>query len=97
MMTEPTDVQAAVPVLETKLRRPSVSPLLVARPRLLDQLTTWLDRRLILVSAPAGYGKTALASQWLDSVDGAHAWLSLDGRDDDLATLPCGGHSYRLP
>jgi LuxR family maltose regulon positive regulatory protein len=86
-MTEPTDVQAAVPVLETKLRRPSVSPLFVARPRLLEQLTAWLDRRLILVSAPAGYGKTALASRWLDSFEGAHAWLSLDGQDDDLATF----------
>ncbi len=86
-MTEPTDVQAAVLLLETKLRRPSVSPLLVARPRLLDQLTAWLDRRLILVSASAGYGKTALTSQWLGSVDCAHAWLSLDGQDDDLATF----------
>lgn len=55
-MIEPTDVQAAVPVLETKLRRPPPSVLLVPRPRLLDQLTAWLGRRLILVSAPAGYG-----------------------------------------
>jgi LuxR family maltose regulon positive regulatory protein len=87
MMPEPTDVQAAVPVLETKLRRPSPSLHLVTRPRLLDQLTGWLDRRLILVSAPAGYGKTALISQWLDSVDGAYAWLSLDEQDNDLATF----------
>ena len=65
--------------------RPSL--LLVARPRLLDQLNAWLDRRLILVSAPAGYGKTALVSQWLDSVDGAYAWLSLDEQDNDLATF----------
>ncbi len=63
------------------------SSLLVARPHLLDQLTAWLDRRLILVSAPAGYGKTALASQWLDSVDGAYAWLSLDEQDNDPATF----------
>jgi LuxR family maltose regulon positive regulatory protein len=85
-MVERTDLPAAAPVLETKLRRPSVSSLLVTRPRLLDQFTGWLDRRLILVSAPAGYGKTALASQWLDSVDSAYAWLSLDERDNDLAT-----------
>jgi hypothetical protein len=50
-MTELTDVQLAVPVLETKLRRPSPSLLLVTRSRLLDQLTTWLDRRLILAVA----------------------------------------------
>jgi LuxR family maltose regulon positive regulatory protein len=86
-MTEPTNAQVAAPVLETKIGRPSVSSLLVARPRLLDQLTAWLDRRLILVSAPAGYGKTALTSQWLDSVGDAHAWLSLDEQDDDLATF----------
>jgi LuxR family transcriptional regulator, maltose regulon positive regulatory protein len=86
-MTEPTDLQAFVPVLETKIRRPSVSSLLVARPRLLDQLTAWLDRRLILVSAPAGYGKTVLTSQWLDSVGDAHAWLSLDEQDNQLATF----------
>jgi LuxR family transcriptional regulator, maltose regulon positive regulatory protein len=86
-MTEPPDAQAAVPVLETKLRQPSVSPLFVTRPRLQDQLTTWLDRRLILVSAPAGYGKTALICRWLESIDCAHAWLSVDGQDDDLATF----------
>jgi LuxR family maltose regulon positive regulatory protein len=86
-MTEPTDAHVAVPVLETKTRRPSVSSLLVPRPRLLDQLTAWLDRRLILVSAPAGYGKTALTSQWLDSVGDAYAWLSLDEQDNQLATF----------
>jgi LuxR family transcriptional regulator, maltose regulon positive regulatory protein len=86
-MTELTDVQVVVPVLETKLRRPSVSHLFVARPRLLDLLAAWFDRRLILVSAPAGYGKTALISQWLNSVDVAHAWLSLDEQDNDLATF----------
>src|SRR5512136_1601601 len=86
-MTEPIDLRAAVPVLATKLCRPSPSLLLVTRPRLLDQLTAWLDRRLILVSAPAGYGKTALVSQWLNSVNGAHAWLSLDEQDNNLETF----------
>jgi LuxR family maltose regulon positive regulatory protein len=87
MMTEPTDLHVAVPVLETKTRRPSVFSLLVPRPRLLNQLTAWLDRRLILISAPAGYGKTALTSQWLDSVGHAYAWLSLDEQDNRLATF----------
>jgi LuxR family maltose regulon positive regulatory protein len=86
-MTERTDLQAAVPVLETKLRRPSTSQSLIVRPRLLDQLTAYLDHRLILVSAPAGYGKTVLISQWLNSIDGAHAWLSLDEQDNDPATF----------
>jgi LuxR family maltose regulon positive regulatory protein len=86
-MPEPTNGHAAVAVLETKLRRPTKSRLLVARPRLLEQLTASLDGRLILVSAPAGYGKTALVSQWLDTVDTAYAWLSLDEQDNDLATF----------
>jgi len=77
-MTEPIDLRAAVPELETKLRRPSPSLPLVIRPRLMDRLSAWLDRRLILVSAPAGYGKTALISQWLERVmnysEASHMW-----------------------
>jgi LuxR family maltose regulon positive regulatory protein len=87
MVTRPTDVQAVISVLATKLRRPTGSTLHVARPRLLGQLTAGADRRLILVSAPAGYGKTALVSQWLGSADTAHAWLSLDEQDNDLASF----------
>jgi LuxR family maltose regulon positive regulatory protein len=86
-MTEPTVVHPAVPVLETKLRRPTVSSLHVARQRLLVQLTASLERRLILVSAPAGYGKTALVSRWLDTVDCPCAWFSVDEHDDNLATF----------
>lgn len=80
-------VQAAVPVLATKLRRPSTPLLLVARPRLLEHLTAYADRRLILVSAPAGYGKTALVSHWLAVGGCAYAWLSLDEQDNNLATF----------
>lgn len=86
-MAEATETQAAVPVLATKLRRPSTPLLLIARPRLLDQLAAYLDRRLILVSAPAGYGKTALISNWLEAAGSAYAWLSLDEQDNDLATF----------
>ena len=86
-LAEVTEVQAAVPVLVTKVRRPSTPLLLIARPRLLDQLTAYVDRRLILVSAPAGYGKTALISHWLEAASGAYAWLSLDEQDNDLATF----------
>jgi LuxR family transcriptional regulator, maltose regulon positive regulatory protein len=87
IMAEATEVRTAVPMLATKLRRPSTPLLLIDRPRLLDQLTTYVDRRLILVSAPAGYGKTALISHWLDAAAGAYAWLSLDEQDNELATF----------
>jgi LuxR family maltose regulon positive regulatory protein len=86
-MAEATEVRTAVPMLATKLRRPSTPLLRIARPRLLEQLTTNADRRLILVSAPAGYGKTALISHWLDAAAGANAWLSLDEQDNELATF----------
>lgn len=87
IMADATDVQAAVPLLATKLRRPSTPLLLVPRPRLLEQLAAHAERRLILVSAPAGYGKTALISHWLAGAPGVYAWLSLDEQDNDLATF----------
>jgi LuxR family maltose regulon positive regulatory protein len=86
-MAETTEARAAEPLLMTKLRRPSTPLLLIARPRLLDQLTANADRRLLLVSAPAGYGKTALASHWLEAAGKDYAWLSLDEQDNDLAAF----------
>jgi hypothetical protein len=52
-------------VIQTKLYRPQAGADLVQRPHLLDRLEQGLSRELILVSAPAGSGKTTLASQWL--------------------------------
>jgi len=43
-----------------------------------------LDLPLTLVSAPAGYGKSTLESQWAESLDGPCAWLSLDPEDSEL-------------
>ena len=81
----------STPVLATKLFAPARRPQLVARPRLAEQLHTTLDasHRLTLVSAPAGFGKTTLLSDWLTQLDQrqAHtlvAWLSLDDGDNDL-------------
>ncbi len=86
-MAKLTEGQPAVPVLATKLRRPSTPLLLIERPRLLDQLSAHGNRRLILISAPAGYGKTALVSHWLGTVGTPYAWLSLDEQDNELATF----------
>lgn len=82
-----------MPVLGTKLHVPAPRGRLVPRPRLVDQLRSeprWTPR-LVLVSAPAGFGKTTLLAQWLDegvSADAAAprrrvAWLSLDAEDGD--------------
>ena len=63
-------------------------------------MTAGLGHRLTLVSAPAGYGKTTVVNQWLDTVDLPSAWISLDEHDGDLATFLsylAGGCTLRLP
>ena len=73
----------AAPLLTTKLYIPPIRPEVVPRPRLLEHLNAGLDRKLTLVSAPAGYGKTTLISAWLHTADVPFAWLSLDEGDND--------------
>jgi LuxR family maltose regulon positive regulatory protein len=66
---------------------PPVSRKFVPRPHLIRQLEEGLrlDRRLTLASAPAGFGKTTLLSDWLRQTDRPATWLSLDDGDNDLA------------
>ena len=70
-------------VLRTKLHRPETGGELVCRPRLHALLDAGLAGPLTLISAPAGYGKTTLLSQWLESRPEKSAWVSLDERDSD--------------
>ncbi len=63
----PSGMLPREPLLATKLYIPPVRPSLVSRPRLLAQLERGLRSRLILVSAPAGFGKTTLISEWIHS------------------------------
>ena len=70
-------------LLATKLHIPPARPNLVARPRLLDRLDQGLAARLILLSAPAGFGKTTLLSEWLAGSPSATSWVSLDAGDND--------------
>jgi LuxR family maltose regulon positive regulatory protein len=80
-------------ILVTKLYIPSTRPELVPRPRLIEQLNGALHRKLTLISAPAGFGKTTLVTEWLtalqgdtqqaDSFKNKVAWLSLDEGDND--------------
>ena len=86
-MGESAIPQTGSPLLATKLHRPRASAALIPRPRLLEELTAGLSQRLTLISAPAGYGKTTLVTQWLDSVDLPSAWISLDEHDGELATF----------
>src|SRR4051794_685366 len=73
----------SIPILATKLYIPLPSPTVVPRPRLLEQLNAGLQRKLTLVSAPAGFGKTTLVSAWVADGDRPVAWLSLDEGDSD--------------
>lgn len=75
-------------VLRAQLHQPPPSRHAVTRPALLRRLDLALERRLTLVSAPAGYGKTTLVSQWLSTIALPAAWLSLDERDDSLRMFP---------
>ncbi|MCP4541042.1 MAG: helix-turn-helix transcriptional regulator [Chloroflexi bacterium] len=83
-------------LLKTKLYPPSTRSELVTRPRLIERLDAGLlgrnrlqkglgfARKLTLVSAPAGFGKTTLIGDWLSGDERAFAWLSLDEGDNDL-------------
>jgi LuxR family transcriptional regulator, maltose regulon positive regulatory protein len=74
----------ATPILATKLYIPPPRPNLVRRARLIARLNEGLPRKLALISAPAGFGKTTLLSEWLSDCGRPAAWLSLDQRDSDL-------------
>ncbi len=75
------------PLLTTKLYIPPPRSQLVSRPRLLRKLDADLhgNQRLILLSAPAGFGKTTLLSEWIAAYadQPRFAWVSLDEHDND--------------
>ncbi len=83
----------STPLLDTKLFVPRPRRGLVSRSRLRDRLHHCLDSKLTLLSAPAGFGKTTLLTDWIAGVTAAVegqtsiAWLSLDAADNDPATF----------
>src|SRR5688500_1944886 len=83
-------------LLQTKFYRPRWDAALVARPHLVTRLHDALQRKLTMISTPAGFGKTTLVSEWLAALSqredtqaqiNVHApkfcWLSLDEGDND--------------
>jgi len=89
------------PILATKLFAPQPRAQLVHRPRLIDRMSASLPLRLTLVSAPAGFGKTTLVSEWAAGSERPVAWLSLDETDaTGLLAIPfyllAGIRLYRL-
>jgi LuxR family maltose regulon positive regulatory protein len=77
-------------LIDTKFELPVLLPGLVARMALLEHLDRVLDRRLAVISAPAGFGKTTLLSQWCQSARARGidiAWLSLGARENEPGRL----------
>ena len=72
-------------MLLTKLHIPSPGSNLVHRNDLIDRLNSGLKKKLILVSAPAGFGKTTLLCDWIAHANIPVAWVSLDKRDNEPA------------
>jgi len=72
----------STPILATKLYIPPPRSKAVLRPRLIERLNEGLHGKLTLISAPAGFGKTTLVSEWVASCGQPVAWLSLDEGDN---------------
>ncbi len=70
-------------MLLTKLHIPPAGSNIVHRLELFEKLNTGLSRKLILVSAPAGFGKTTVVSDWIDQKKIPAVWFSLDNSDND--------------
>lgn len=81
------------PILATKFYIPMPRADLMPRPRLIDKLAQGVTKPLVLISAPAGFGKTTLLAEWRASPEGRTlplAWLSLESEESDpLRFLDC--------
>ncbi len=71
-------------LLSTKLYIPTLRREIISRLRLINSLNSGLHSKLILVSAPAGFGKTTLLTDWLNSCKLPACWLSVDNQDDNF-------------
>ena len=85
------EVRATLPggylILETKLTPPSWRPGLIARTRLVERLEARSDVPVVVLAAPAGYGKSTVLTEWMTTTPRQAIWLQLDERDDDPAVL----------
>src|SRR4051794_4214886 len=72
---------------EAKLRLPTRPDGLVPRTALIDRLVGAPSSGVVLITAPAGYGKTVLASQWAEEDPRPFAWLTADAGDNDPRML----------
>ena len=83
MQTKAGEQDRSYPLIQTKLFIPPLRPKLVHRTHLIEKLNRAVDRKLTLISAPAGFGKTTLLGEWISDSEIPVAWISLDKGDDD--------------
>ncbi len=82
MKPEFTDNSQLTP-LRTKLCVPPLRPNWISRPRLAKRMDEGFERKLALISAPAGFGKTTLLVDWIHSHKIPAAWFSVDKADNE--------------
>lgn len=86
MPEAPSAALLGVALLPSKLTPPSARPRRVLRPRLLERIDAGLNGRVVLIAAPAGFGKTTLLADWLAARPCPNlAWVALDSGDNDPA------------
>ena len=78
------DTQAPIPILLPKLQIPPFRLQLVARQHLIQSLDQGLHRKLTILSAPAGYGKSTLLSEWATGCKWPLGWITLESGDNDI-------------
>jgi LuxR family maltose regulon positive regulatory protein len=78
------DTGTPLPILLPKVQIPPSRLQLVSRPRLFQVLNEGLHRKLTLISAPAGYGKSTLLSEWTATCDWPLGWVTLEAGDNDI-------------
>jgi LuxR family maltose regulon positive regulatory protein len=74
-------------LITTKLRPPRIGPDVIERPRIERRLEVARELPFICIAAPAGYGKSTLVAQWLESTDRPSAWVALDGNDSQVSSF----------
>lgn len=79
--------QAPALIVDAKLRVPRPRAEAIARPRILQLLSSHENRRLVTLSAPAGFGKTSALAAWVAAGSRDAAWLALDRGDRDIGRL----------
>src|SRR5687767_3796390 len=84
LLAPPVPLAPPALVSRSKIERPSLNGHWVRRPRIESRLDRAFERSMVLITAPAGHGKTSTVVSWLRLRDLDAAWVSVDERDADL-------------